>query len=89
MLDRVTACTLATATLRVADGVRRAMKPHGLNVIQSNGEAASQTVSHLHVHVVPRWEGDALGRIWPPETNYSDDQKDQTWERLRSELQEP
>lgn len=89
MLDQATACTLATATLRVANGVRRAMEPHGLNVIQSNGEAASQTVSHLHVHVVPRWEGDALGRIWPPETNYSDDQKDQAWERLRRELREP
>ena len=84
-LDGATAGHLAQATLRVADAVRRAMSPEGLNIIQSNGEAATQTVPHLHVHVVPRWHGDAVGRIWPPETNYSDDQKDDAWERLRSE----
>ncbi|WP_392507846.1 HIT family protein [Naumannella halotolerans] len=84
-LDGATAGHLAQATLRVADAVRKAMNPEGLNIIQSNGEAATQTVPHLHVHVVPRWHGDAVGRIWPPETNYSDDQKDDAWERLRSE----
>ncbi len=84
-LDGATAGHLAQATLRVANAVRRAMSPEGLNIIQSNGEAATQTVPHLHVHVVPRWHGDAVGRIWPPETNYSDDQKDDAWERLRSE----
>lgn len=84
-LDEATAGHLAQATLRVANAVRRAMSPEGLNIIQSNGEAATQTVPHLHVHVVPRWHGDAVGRIWPPETNYSDDQKDDAWERLRSE----
>lgn len=44
------------------------MSPDGLNIIQSNGAAATQTVQHLHVHVVPRWEGDAMGQIWPPES---------------------
>jgi superfamily II DNA or RNA helicase/diadenosine tetraphosphate (Ap4A) HIT family hydrolase len=32
--------------------------PHGYNVGFNSGEAAGQTVMHLHVHVVPRYEGD-------------------------------
>jgi histidine triad (HIT) family protein len=79
-------CCLAKTTLRVAHAIRRAMHPDGLNIIQSNGAAATQTVFHVHVHVVPRWEADAIGRIWPPETNYSEDAKDDAWELIRSEL---
>jgi histidine triad (HIT) family protein len=85
-LDETTTAQLARATMRVARALRRAVSPEGLNIIQSNGEAASQTVFHLHVHVVPRWRGDALGRIWPPDTNYSEEQKDEAWERLRDEF---
>ena len=55
----------------------------GLNVIQSNGEVATQTVNHLHVHLVPRWTNDSIGRIWPPETHYSERAKDKTWDALR------
>jgi histidine triad (HIT) family protein len=62
------------------------MKPDGLNVIQSNGPTATQTILHLHVHVVPRWEGDAMGRIWPQETHYSDDSKDNALELIRGEF---
>jgi histidine triad (HIT) family protein len=34
------------------------------NVIQSNGEAATQTVKHVHFHLVPRREGDGLHLPW-------------------------
>jgi histidine triad (HIT) family protein len=76
---------LAQATVVLAGAVKRAMNPDGLNVIQSNGEAATQTVMHLHVHLVPRWVHDKIGRIWPPETHYSEAQKDDAWEALRRE----
>ena len=84
-LDEVTAEQLARATMRLAAAVKRAVNPDGLNVIQSNGSAASQTVFHLHIHLVPRWEGDPIGRIWPPESNYSEEEKDEAWEALRAE----
>lgn len=32
----------------------------GLNIIQSNGIAAKQTVFHFHIHMVPRYEQDGL-----------------------------
>lgn len=85
-LDEATASCLAGVTIRLASVMRKALSPAGLNVIQSNGLAATQTVFHLHVHLVPRWEDDALGRIWPPETHYSEAAKDVAWERLREEV---
>jgi histidine triad (HIT) family protein len=34
------------------------------NIITSKGRAATQSVFHLHVHVVPRREGDGLALPW-------------------------
>lgn len=38
----------------------------GLNVVQNNGEAAGQTVSHFHIHLIPRYTGDGVGISWTP-----------------------
>lgn len=84
-LDERTAAHLSWVTLKLSRVIRRAVEPQGLNIIQSNGEVATQTVSHLHVHLVPRWTGDAIGPIWPLEANYSDAQKDAAWEKLKDE----
>ena len=85
-LDDATAAHLARVTLRVAEVVRRAVHPEGLNVIQSNGKAATQTVPHLHVHVVPRWPDDGFGPIWPAKVHYSAAQKDTVLGQLHKEL---
>ena len=45
---------------RVANLLRERLAPAGLNLVQSNGAAAWQTVFHVHVHVLPRYEGDGL-----------------------------
>jgi histidine triad (HIT) family protein len=79
------AAHLGRAVLRLSGAVRRALKPGGLNIIQSNGEVATQTVYHLHVHLVPRWFGDGMGPIWPSGTTYTEAQKDDAWQRLREE----
>ncbi|MDK7214173.1 HIT family protein [Corynebacterium pyruviciproducens] len=67
----------------VAKSLDSTFHPQGINIIQSNGEAASQSVPHAHVHVVPRWDGDAIGELWPPESSYSEEEKDQALARLR------
>ncbi len=82
------AAQLSRAALLLADAIRDALRPEGLNVIQSNGAAATQTVPHLHVHLVPRWQGDAMGPIWPSETNYSETEKDRTMLDVRSALRQ-
>ena len=35
-------------------------QPHAYNVGYNDGEAAGQTIMHFHVHVIPRYQGDAL-----------------------------
>ncbi|MFC2285285.1 MAG: HIT domain-containing protein, partial [Corynebacterium matruchotii] len=53
-LPEADAACLSRAVLRVAAALRAAVAPAGLNIIQSSGAAATQTVPHLHVHLVPR-----------------------------------
>lgn len=57
---------LGLAAGRVGRAINRALRPEGMNLITSAGTAAEQTVAHVHLHVLPRWEGDAVGSIWPP-----------------------
>lgn len=58
----------SAATMRRAaemlHGVERHFEPRDHNVITSAGRAATQTVMHLHVHIVPRELGDGLPLPW-------------------------
>ncbi|PIB91535.1 HIT family protein [Caulobacter sp. FWC2] len=53
---------LIGATQKAAAAVVAALKPDGVVVTQFNGAPAGQTVFHLHFHVIPRYEGEGLGR---------------------------
>ncbi|MFF4268821.1 HIT family protein [Streptomyces sp. NPDC001536] len=81
-----TLSSLIQAVTLVGRGLRAALGPDGLNVINSAGEAASQTVFHVHVHVVPRWHGDHFGDIWPPNDAYASEVKDEIAEMVRQTL---
>jgi histidine triad (HIT) family protein len=65
-LDEQLACSLATACIAVGRAIREALEPAGMNLITSQGAAAEQTVLHLHLHLLPRWEDDRVDTIWPP-----------------------
>jgi histidine triad (HIT) family protein len=53
------AAVMRTAQV-VAQAAMTAYSPDGLNLLQTNGAAAMQTVFHLHVHVLPRYVGDGF-----------------------------
>lgn len=53
---------LIRATQKVASAVRAGLNPDGIVVTQFNGAPAGQTIFHLHFHIIPRWEGVAVGR---------------------------
>ncbi|HEC2153263.1 TPA: HIT family protein [Staphylococcus delphini] len=55
----------------VANAIKKAFNPDGLNIIQNNGEYASQSVFHIHFHLIPRYENDIDGFGYHWETNES------------------
>ena len=61
--DQALAATVIVAR-RVAEAVRKTMNPAGINLVQSNGDAAGQSVLHFHIHILPRAAGDALDMNW-------------------------
>lgn len=64
MDDRLAAAMFRTAA-RVARAAEQVLHPQGISVYQANGRAAGQTVFHVHIHVLPRWENDGMGFTWP------------------------
>jgi histidine triad (HIT) family protein len=48
---------------QVSVAVKKATNADGISIIQQNGKAAAQDIFHLHVHVVPRFEGQKLPRF--------------------------
>ncbi|MGC4858192.1 HIT family protein [Micromonospora sp. DT41] len=56
---------VAAAAAVVGSAIRRALRPEGMNLISSAGGVATQSVFHLHLHVIPRWADDHIGPIWP------------------------
>jgi histidine triad (HIT) family protein len=57
------------------------------NVLQNNGEAAFQSVFHVHFHIIPKLE-DGSGLAWPFTTTQLDSEEGaQLAERIRTHLQ--
>lgn len=47
---------------RLARAVQKALEPDGIRIAQYNEAPAGQTVFHLHMHVIPIYEGVEIGR---------------------------
>ncbi|MBA3719878.1 MAG: HIT family protein [Nocardioidaceae bacterium] len=76
---------LLTATRLLASAVREAFGAQGSFVAMNN--VVSQSVPHLHIHVVPRTKGDGLRGFFWPRTRYADEAEAQSYaERLREVL---
>lgn len=51
---------------KCAAAMKEVLHCDGINILQNNGEAAGQTVFHLHVHLIPRYNGDTVNITWKP-----------------------
>jgi ATP adenylyltransferase len=72
---------------RAVDALGAEYRPDGYNIGVNQGAAAGAgIVDHLHIHVVPRWQGDANFMGVVGETRVLPETLDRTWERLRSRL---
>ena len=63
-LEDLDACMRAAQ--RLARKAKEALGADGINLLNSCGPAAWQTVFHFHVHVVPRYDDDPLELPWTP-----------------------
>jgi histidine triad (HIT) family protein len=77
---------LFTRVQRVSAAMPAAVGAQGSFVGENN--VVSQSVPHLHVHVVPRTKGDGLRGFFWPRTRYADDAEAEDYaRRLRTVLQ--
>jgi len=64
-VDEESAEALMRLARRVAIAVEKAFQPDGVTLLQANRSAGWQTVPHVHIHVLPRYENDDAELIWP------------------------
>jgi histidine triad (HIT) family protein len=57
---------VAVAAQRAARRANDRLDADGVNLLNSCGARAWQTVYHFHVHVIPRYDGDPLQLPWTP-----------------------
>lgn len=69
----------------IAPAIYRAMGADGLNILQTNGRAAWQSVFHVHAHIIPRRFGDSLRVNWPHRAS-SPGEFEEVRKRIRAEL---
>ena len=87
-LSEEAASTLFKEVPKVANAIKKAYNPIGLNVLNNNGEAAGQSVFHYHIHLLPRYgEGDGFGAVWKTHTSeYTPEDLSQIASYIRSNI---
>ncbi len=69
---------------RIAKNIKRILNSDGFNITTNSGEAAGQTISHTHFHVVQRFKNDNL-KLWPPNENEKNKIKE-TYKKIISNI---
>lgn len=90
-LDDDTGAKVMSAVTKISKALRDAFNPKGLNVVQNNGSYASQSVFHLHFHIIPRYddEYDGFNYKWSPVSEPgSDDERLEIENNIKSKLDE-
>jgi ATP adenylyltransferase len=83
-LDAIIAEELFDLTRNSVAAVTAAMKPHGFNIGMNLGSTAGAGIDeHLHMHIVPRWNGDANFMPIIGGTKLIPEALDQTYAKLR------
>lgn len=59
------ASSLFARVPKIANALKKAYHPAGINILNNNGKAAGQSVFHIHIHLIPRYdESDGFDAKW-------------------------
>ncbi len=82
-----TTAELMLLTRHVETALTRAYRPDGLNLGMNLGSAAGAGIAgHLHMHVLPRWRGDANFLSTIGETRVLPEELPVTWRKLKDQF---
>ena len=68
---------------KIATALVKTFNCDGVNILNNCGEAAGQTVFHLHIHVIPRFKNDTVDIKWKDNSDKFDPKK---FEELKNEI---
>lgn len=63
-MDEVIATNALIVIKKIATAIKEVLNCDGINIVQNNGEAAGQSVNHLHFHIIPRYTDDHVMTPW-------------------------
>ncbi len=59
-IPKNTLCSIHETSKLISPAIKKVTGADGISIIQQNGKSAGQDIFHLHVHVVPRFEGQKI-----------------------------
>lgn len=68
---------------KIANAQKKALNCDGINLLQNSGEAAWQSVFHLHIHLIPRYNNDNVIVPWEHVT-YADGEAEEYAAKIRA-----
>jgi len=84
-LDDENAQAVMSEAVKAANAVKTGLECDGINLVQSSGAAAGQSVFHFHLHIKPRWTSDHVVLQWNTRT-VDDQARLEMAETLRTSL---
>ena len=88
-LDAATRAEMMELTSRCTTVLKNIYRPQGFNVGVNIGEAAGAGVlGHVHIHIVPRWNGDTNFMSSVGSTRVLPEALEDTWKRVRKGFEE-
>lgn len=73
---------LMAAAKRLAPAVITGSDSSGANIVINNGQSAGQIVKHIHVHIIPRAEGDGVSVHWDHKPYKNKDEMSASMEKI-------
>ena len=68
---------------KIANAQKKAFNCDGINLLQNSGEAAWQSVFHLHIHLIPRYKDDKVMVPWE-HLSYADGEAEEYAAKIRA-----